>query len=180
MNRLLDQNQDEKQHLLDQLDHYKQLQLRYDDLKSKHDLLEFTNFEDKNRIQQLQSELALKLSDRDKQTSKSGDELKRVRQALNLSQEKIKYLQTKHEGEMQQARKQWKQDLEQMKARNDQTQSRNSELSRSNGELRKKNRQLEEDLNSLNEKYYVTKQSSDLLSKQKKVYKIIIIAKLSA
>ncbi len=143
-------------------------------MKARFDLLDSAHFEDKNRIHQLETELSLKLCDREKQSNKTSEELKRVKQALNLNQEKIKYLQTKHENEMQQSRKQWKHDLELMKARNDQAQCRNGELSRSNGELRKKNREIENELKSLNEKYFICKQSSDMLGKQKKV-KIVFV-----
>lgn len=169
MSRALNVAQDEKLKMEHQLENHKNLESKYNELKDKFDQLSYTNLEQANRINELLKETETKNLDTAKQSVKKVDDLKRLRQNLNLSQEKIKYLQAKHETELTSIKKQFSKDVEHLKSANEQTSIRNGEFSRSNGELRKKNRQLEMDLKSANEKCYINKQNADLLSRQKKV-----------
>lgn len=167
----LNQTQDEKSYLNNKLEDFKDLQSNLNNFKEKYETANCTNIEQQSKIQQFLKELETKNNNSNKQSIKKCDELKRLKQSFNLSQERVKYLQTKHDTELQALKKQFTKDIENLKNTNDGTQQRNSEFSRSNGELRKKNRQLETDLKYLNEKYYINKQSVDLANKQKKELK---------
>lgn len=167
----ISQNQEEKLHLHNQLESYVNLELRYNELKEKFDTVSYANFEQQNKIEQLVKESETKSTDNIKNSQKKCDELKRLKQAHNLGQEKLKYLQTKHETESQAIKKQFSKEIEQFKFTNEQISIRNGELSRSNAEIRKKNRQLENDLKDANEKCFINKKNADLYTKQKKELK---------
>lgn len=168
--------QEEKSNLIHQLEikqdsenNFDDLKVKYNEMKSKFDSISYQNFEQQNKIQFLLKDAETKASNKEKSYTMKSDELKRLKQSLNLSQERVKYLQTKSETEIQTLKKQCARDYNQLKAINEQTISNNAELSRSNGELRKKNKQMEADLKELNEKCFVNKQNADLYNRQKKV-----------
>lgn len=106
-----------------------------------------------------------------KHAVKKSDEIKRLKQLLNLANEKIKYLEEKHSNIMENTRKKFNKDNEQLKFMNENNTIRNGELSRSNLEMRKKIHQLEIDLKDSNEKGFINKQNADLYLKQKKEIK---------
>ena len=145
------------------------LKSKYNEMKTKFDLISYENFEKQNKIQYLLKDAETKATNKKKCFTMKSDELKRVKQQLNLSQERVKYLQTKSETEIQLLKKQCAKEYNQLKISNEQTISNNAELSRSNGELRKKNKQFETDLKELNEKCFVNKQNADLFNRQRKV-----------
>lgn len=107
----------------------------------------------------------------EKHAVKKSDEIKRLKQLLNLANEKIKYSQEKHSNIMENTRKKFNKDNEQLKFMNENNTIRNGELSRSNLEMRKKIHQLEIDLKDSNEKGLINKQNADLYLKQKKEIK---------
>ena len=170
MSRALNGTQDEKLKMEHQLESHKNLEIKYNELKDQFDKLSYKSLEQTNKINELMKDTETKNLDSATQSVKKGDELKRLRQSLNLGQEKIKYLQAKYETDLANMKKQFAKDVEHLKSANEQTSIRNGEFSRSNGELRKKNRQLEMDLKSANEKCFINKQNADLLCRQKKVF----------
>lgn len=140
-------------------------------LRKKVDSLYELNLDQQKQIQKMFNDIESKSQSNEKICLKKGDELKRAKQALNLSQEKQKFYQIKHENEIEELKKKYSEEIDQLKFSNQQMTLRNGELSRSNGDMRKKIQNLENDLKSLNEKYSHIKQNNDFLMKQKKELK---------
>lgn len=129
------------------------------------------NFEQQKQIQKLFHDLESKNESNEKMSLKKCDELKRLRQALTLSNEKLKFQQVKYETEIEDLKKKQGKEVEILKFNNEQMTIRNGELSRSNGELRKKIQTIENELKELNEKFQQTKHTNEILIKQKKELK---------
>jgi chromosome segregation ATPase len=127
--------------------------------------------EQQRKIKELSKCLDERCSSNEKQSQKKTEELKRLRQSLNLSQEKVKYWQLKHQTDLEELKKSKEKELETIKSNNDQLTNRNGELSRSNSELRKKVQQLENDIKELNEKLNMSKHSLEAANKHKKELK---------
>lgn len=126
------------------------------------------NFEQQKQIQKLFYDIEEKNSLAEKQTAKKGDEVKRIRQSLNIANEKLKYQQLKYEADCDDLKKKFQKEIDQLKFSNEQAIIRNGELSRSNGEMRKRIQTMESDLKDLAEKCNATKHNTDILFKQKK------------
>ena len=142
------------------------------ELSHKYKELTRANIEQQSQIEKLLEDLATKDSVTEAKPSiKKCDEVKRLRQSLQLSNDKLKYLNTKNETEMQQLKKKTAKEMEVLKLTSEQTIARNGELSRSNCDLRKKNQQLEIELKEVHEKLYVSKQNTELLKRVKKEFK---------
>jgi len=124
--------------------------------------------EQQKKIKELSQCLSEKSSSNEKQSQKKAEELKRLRQSFNLSQEKVKYWQLKHQTDLEELKKSKEKELETIKSSNDQLTNRNGELSRSNSELRKRAQTIENELKELNDKLNLSKHSLDVANKQKK------------
>lgn len=140
-------------------------------LNEKCNSLSKLSFEQQKQMQKMFIELDEKKDFTEKQAVKKSDEIKRLKQLLNLAQEKIKYLQQKHSTEIENIKKKLIKDYDQLKFQHENNTIRNGELSRSNLELRKKLQQLEADLKEANEKSFLNKQNCELNLKQKKELK---------
>ncbi len=140
-------------------------------LNEKCNSLNKLNFEQQKQMQKMFQELDEKKESSERQANKKIDEIKRLKQMLNLSNEKIKYLNHKHSVEIENMKKRFSKDFDQLRFNNENNTIRNGELSRSNLELRKKLHQLEIDLKDVNEKSFVHKQNAELQCKQKKELK---------
>ena len=140
-------------------------------LNEKCNSLNKLNFEQQKQMQKMFLEMDEKKEQSERQANKKIDEIKRLKQMLNLSNEKIKYLNQKHSIEIENLRKKFNKDFDQLRFNNENITIRNGELSRSNLELRKKIQQLESDLKDANEKSFINKQNAELQTKQKKELK---------
>lgn len=147
------------------------LQLDYDSLNEKCTSLTKLSFEQQKQMQKMFFELDEKKDSNEKQAMKKTDEIRRLKQMLNLANEKIKYLQQKHSVDVENMRKKYLKENEQLKFSNESNTMRNGELSRANLEMRKKIQQLETDLKEANEKCFINKQNADSNSRQKKEQK---------
>jgi hypothetical protein len=140
-------------------------------LNEKYNSLNKLSFEQQKQMQKMFQELDEKKEIFERQANKKLDEIKRLKQMLNLSNEKIKYLNQKHRIEIENIKKRLSKDLDQLRFNNENNTIRNGELSRSNLELRKKLHQLEIELKDTSEKLFVNKQNAELQCKQKKELK---------
>lgn len=162
---------DLEKRLINSEDLLQNYQSENDKLKKKIDSLYDLNLDQQKQIQKMLNDIESQSQSTEKLNLKKGDELKRLRQTLNLSQEKQKFYQMKYESEIEELKKKHIDEIDQLKFSNQQMTLRNGELSRCNGEMRKKIQNLENDLKTLNEKYNQIKQSNDFLMKQKKELK---------
>lgn len=162
---------DLEKRLINSEDLLQNYQSENDHLKKKIDSLYDLNLDQQKQIQKMLNDIESQSQSTEKLNLKKGDELKRLRQTLNLSQEKHKFYQMKYESEIEELKKKHIDEIDQLKFSSQQMTLRNGELSRCNGELRKKIQNLENDLKALNEKYNQIKQSNDFLMKQKKELK---------
>lgn len=148
-----------------------QLEQEKEQLKKNIESLNNFNVEHQEQIRSLLVTLDEKSTKYDQSASRKEEEIKRLRQTVKMNTDKLSYQQQKHENELNELRKKMSKELEQMKFANDQNTSRNGDLSKANGEMRRKIQLLETDLKEANEKYTLTKQNLDYVTKQKRELK---------